>query len=439
MKIYRWHCLTEQEQTALLMRPAMTDQPDVRVKTAAIIKQVKEQGDQALNTLTADYDRVQLEAIKALPHEFEAARAQVSNSERQAILFAKKQIAACHSAQMVVPTTVETCEGVYCSRQYRPIERVGLYVPGGSAPLISTALMLAVPAQLAGCALRLICTPPNAQGEIDPRILVAAELCGVEHVYKVGGAQAIAAMAYGTESVPKVDKIFGPGNVWATEAKSQVAQDIHAARIDMAAGPSELFIIADGLADPDFVAADLLSQAEHGADSQVLLATCSMDVAERVRAVIGSQLMTLPRRDIAKKALAHGRIILVDHIEEAISLADRYAPEHLSLQIQEDERYVPLIKHAGAIFIGKWTPEVVGDYVTGANHVLPTYGLSRAMSGLSLMDFMKCISVQKVTAQGMRQIGPIAEKLADIEGLGAHKHACSLRLKTISFIAEQKA
>jgi histidinol dehydrogenase len=305
----------------------------------------------------------------------------------------------------------------------------GIYVPGGTAPLISTVLMLGVPAQMAECPLRILSTPPNQDGSISPSILFAAKLCGIQNVFKVGGAQAIAAMAYGTQTIPKVDKIFGPGNSWVTQAKMQVSQDAFGSAIDMPAGPSEVMIIADDESNCDYVAADLLSQAEHGPDSQVLLITLSESFAIKTRQALIRQLAMLPRMQIAKQALENSSMIIVSTLEEAIEISNAYAPEHLILQIRNAKKYIPIIKNAGSVFIGPWTPETLGDYVTGANHVLPTNGYARSYSGLSVLDFMKFISFQTVTQQGLANIGPYAEKLAALEGLSAHKNAVSLRLK----------
>lgn len=429
MKIYEWQNLEATEKQQLLQRPNCQYTQANLEKTKAIIQQVREEGDQALFDLTAKFDRVRLSTLKIKPAEFVAAESEVDAATKTAILFAKNQIETYHQAERPETMTVETQAGVLCERQVRPIECVGLYIPGGSAPLVSTVLMLGVPAQIAGCKQKILCTPPDHNGQIDCRLLIAAKACGIENIYKVGGAQAIAAMGYGTSSIPKVNKIIGPGNTWVMQAKMLIAEDPEGASMDMPAGPSEVLIIADAKANPIFVAADLLSQAEHGPDSQVMLITTSDVFAKAVSNAVINQLKQLPRYTIANAALQHSRIILVKTIEEAVQISNRYAPEHLILQVESYETFVPLIENAGAVFLGKWTPEAVGDYVTGSNHVLPTNGFARTYSGLSVRDFMKFIHFQTVSLTGLQKIGPFAEKLAMIEGLIGHKQAISLRLK----------
>lgn len=428
MKIYQWDQLNKIEQEFALERPSQKNQEDIVHRVQEIINEVKSNGDKSLKSFTKKFDKVQLDNFQVTEKEFEVTD-RLDPTILAALKFSKQQIETYHVQQLPVTQKIQTCEGVFCERQMRPIDRVGLYIPGGTAPLVSTVLMLAVPAQLANCPTRIICTPCDIRGQVNPYILAAAALCGIEKIYKVGGAQAIAAMAYGTETIPKVDKIFGPGNAWVTQAKLLVSQDPKGASIDMPAGPSELMVIADDNALPSFVAADLLSQAEHGADSQVMLIVFSRQFSEKVLTEIEQQIQLLPRASIIKQSLTHSRIILVNEIEQAVSISNRYAPEHLSLQLQNPEQYLPQIQNAGAVFLGSWTPETVGDYVTGSNHVLPTYGYARNHSGLSLTDFMKSISVQRVTAKGLQIIGSYAETLASIEGLDAHKAAISLRLK----------
>jgi len=425
-----WNLLAEIEKHDILLRPQLADQKNIRDQTQSIINQVRSDGDHALVALTKKYDFVNLNALAVTSDEFATAAKNIDSNIFQAIQFAKTQIEKNQISQLPAIQTTTPCSGVFCERQPRPIERVGLYIPGGSAPLVSTVLMLAIPAKIAKCPLKILCTPPNAKGEINPYILVAAKLCGVEKIFKVGGAQAIAAMAYGTKLIPKVDKIFGPGNAWVTQAKILVSEDAAGASIDMPAGPSELMVIADDLADSNIVASDLLSQAEHSADSQVMLITFSEKFANTVQQTVMKQLEKLPRSSIAKKSLSHSRMIIANDVEQAILIANSYAPEHLILQIENSEKYIALIQNAGAVFIGPWTPETVGDYVTGSNHVLPTYGFAKSYSGLSVSDFMKYISFQKVTQEGLEKIGPYAEKLAEIEGLQAHKRAVSFRLKS---------
>ncbi|MEO6953244.1 MAG: histidinol dehydrogenase, partial [Polyangia bacterium] len=326
---------------------------------------------------------------------------------------------------------VETSPGVVCERFETPISAVGIYVPAGSAPLPSAAIMSAVPAAIAGCELRILCTPPRADGRADPAILVAARLCGVTHIYKVGGAQAIAAMAYGTRTIPKVDKIFGPGNAWVTAAKLLVAQDPAGAAYDLPAGPSEVLVIADDAANPEFVAADLLAQAEHDPSSQVVLLTPSRSLADRAIAAIDRQQAGLSRRAITAEALRRSRVILVADLDTALDVSNRYAPEHLILQVEAARSWLPKVKAAGSVFLGAWTPEPMGDYCSGTNHVLPTYGYARAFSGLALADFMRRITVQELTPAGLADLGPVAVTLAQLEGLDAHANAVSVRLREL--------
>lgn len=428
MRIIIWNNLPEVDKQKALLRPLLNESEGIRDQIKNIIAQVKKGGDKTLIELTEKYDQVKLNQLQVSVDECRAASNKISASARQAIEFAKKQIETNHQGQFPKNQTVETCEGVFCERQARPIERVGLYIPGGSAPLVSTVLMLGVPAQIARCPVSILCTPPSANGEIDPHLLVAAGLCGIQCIYKVGGAQAIAAMAYGTETIPKANKIFGPGNRWVTQAKILVSEDPHGASIDMPAGPSELMVIADENANPGYVAADLLSQAEHGTDSQVMLVALSEQFAINVRSKIEEQLKELPRKNIVEQSLANSRIIIANDIDQAIAISNAYAPEHLILQVKHPSNYLSSIQNSGAVFLGPWTPETVGDYVTGSNHVLPTYGYSRNYSGLGVLDFMKFISFQTVTRTGLEAIGQYAEKLADIEGLKAHKQAVTLRL-----------
>ncbi|HVV68425.1 MAG TPA: histidinol dehydrogenase [Gammaproteobacteria bacterium] len=428
MHIHFWNQLSAIEQQNLLERPKASQPDSIREKTQAIIDQVREEGDAALIDLTVLHDKVKLTQLTTTLAEFSAAKNQIRKEALAAIERAQQQITTYHQAQQPEIRKIETAPGIYCERQPRAIDRVGLYVPGGSAPLISTLLMLAIPAQLAGCSLKVLCTPPNKNGTIDPHLLYAAELCGIQQIFKIGGAQAVAAMAYGTESVPKVDKIFGPGNAFVLAAKMLVSQDAKGASIDMPAGPSELLVIADDNANADFVAADLLSQAEHGIDSQVILLTMSVDFANQVHGALNQQLSQLSRRTIAEQSLAHGRIIVVTSLEQAFSISNRYAPEHLSLQITHPENFLTEIHNAGAVFLGDWSAETMGDYITGSNHVLPTSGFARAYSGLSLVDFMKFISFQKVSRPGLQALGPFAEQLAELEGLDAHRNAVSIRL-----------
>ena len=331
------------------------------------------------------------------------------------------------------PATIrlEVSPGVVCEQIYRPIEAVGLYVPAGTAPLPSAAVMLAIPARIAGCSQRILCSPPRKDGSVDPAVLVAAQRCGVSKVLKIGGAQAIAAMAYGTQSVPKTDKIFGPGNSWVTAAKILVGNDARGAALDLPAGPSEVLVLADDSARAEFVAADLLAQAEHSVDAQVVLVTTSRKLAEETLIELRSQTRNLSRRELLIRALEHARAILVPDVETAIEVANRYAPEHLILQTRDPRSLLTDVRNAGSIFVGPYTPETMGDYCTGANHVLPTYGFARAFSGLSLVDFMKRMTVQELTANGIKDLGPTAVTLANIEGLDAHANAVNVRLRAL--------
>ena len=423
-----WSRLDEAQRRAALTRPAQTVAAQTREAVAALLAEVREGGDAALRELTRRFDGAALEALEVGPDEFAAARASVPAALREAMAQALQRIAAFHRAGMAQPYAVETAPGVLCERVIRPIGRVGLYVPAGSAPLPSTALMLGVPAQLAGCREVVLCTPPRSDGSADPAVLVAAQLTGVTRVFKLGGAQAIAAMAFGTESVPRCDKLFGPGNGYVTEAKQQVAQS-GAAAIDMPAGPSEVLVIADAGADAAFVAADLLSQAEHGPDSQVLLLCDDAGFIARVLGEIELQLQSLPRAQIARQALSSSRLVLVQSIEQAIGISNRYAPEHLILALRQPRAWLDRVQAAGSVFLGDYTPEALGDYCSGTNHVLPTGGAARAYSGVSVASFQNFVSVQTAEPRGIAAIGPCAVTLADAEGLGAHANAVALRLR----------
>lgn len=428
MQIHDWNKLSEAAQEALLQRPMIAADSDLRASVSALIGQVREGGATVLRELTARFDGCELESFQVRPEAFERARSEVPSVLRAAILAAKDRIERFHQAGMIAPYQLETAPGVQCERILRPIQRVGLYVPAGTAPLPSTALMLGVPARLAGCPKVVLCTPARKDGTADPAVLVAAEACGIDQVFVLGGVQAIAAMAYGVGGVQKCDKLFGPGNAWVTEAKQQVAADPQGAAIDMPAGPSEVLVIADAGADPEFVAADLLSQAEHGPDSQVLLATDSVELLAAVAEEIERQTAVLSRRDIVARSLQHARLIHVATISQAIELSNRYAPEHLILALREPRRWVDKVESAGSIFLGDYAPEALGDYCSGTNHVLPTYGMARAWSGLSVASFQKTITVQEVSREGLRAIGPDAVTLARAEQLDAHAAAVSRRL-----------
>ncbi len=429
MNRLQWSQLSDSEQAHALQRPVQAVAARTRESVAALIAAVRDDGDAALREISLRFDGVAPASFEVNDEEFAAAERAVPVELRQAMTEAAERIRLFHKAGMSQGYAVETAPGVRCERMVRPIGRVGLYVPAGSAPLPSTALMLGVPAQLAGCREVVLCTPPRRDGSADPAVLVAARLTGVHRVFKLGGAQAIAAMAYGTASVPACDKLYGPGNSYVTEAKQQVAQD-GAAAIDMPAGPSEVLVIADAGANPAFVAADLLSQAEHGPDSQVLLLTDDADMLARVEAQVQVQLAQLSRADIAAQALQSSRLILVDSLVQAFQISNRYAPEHLILALREPRDWLAQVEAAGSVFLGDYTPEALGDYCSGTNHVLPTAGAARAYSGVSVASFQNMISVQAATAQGIAAIGNCARVLARAEGLDAHENAVALRMET---------
>lgn len=426
-----WNALDEQARAALLRRPAQRAGEEVSRAVAAIVERVRAEGDDAVRALGLRFDGIAPAALEVPEAEFEAAEAALPASLRAAIDEARERIAAFHRAGMSAPYALDTAEGVRCERILRPIARVGLYVPAGSAPLPSTALMLGVPAQLAGCPQVVLCTPPRRDGSADPAVLYAARRCGIARVFRIGGAQAIAAMAFGTASVPKCDKLFGPGNAYVTEAKRQVALLEDGAAIDMPAGPSEVLVIADAGANPAFVAADLLSQAEHGPDSQALLVSDSRALIEAVAERIEEQLARLPRAEIARRALRSSRLIEVDSIGQALEVSNRYAPEHLILALRDARAWLPRVQAAGSVFLGDWAAEALGDYCSGTNHVLPTAGAARAVGGLNVASFQIAITVQEVQPNGLREIGPCAVELASAEGLHAHREAVALRLREV--------
>ena len=428
MKITVWNQLNEKQRQALLLRPAVADDERIRAGTQAIIDEVRSAGDAALRRLTARYDGAELDDLRVSEAEIDAAGAALSADEIDAIDVAIANVRRFHEAQEPVTLRVETMPGVVCERVSHALDAVGLYVPAGTAPLPSAAIMLAVPAAIAACPTRILCTPPRPDGSADPAVLVASARAGVHDIFKVGGAQAIAAMAYGTETLPQVNKIFGPGNAWVTCAKSLVSADPDGAAIDLPAGPSEVLVIADADASAGFVAADLLSQAEHGTDSQVVLVTTSTDLAEAVSQEVDRQLESLSRQAIAAGALAHSRIIVVDDIAAAIAVSNAYAPEHLILQIDEPRRALSALRNAGSVFVGPWTPESVGDYCSGTNHVLPTYGFARTYSGLGLDQFMRQMTIQELSREGLEGLAATVTCLAGLEGLDAHAAAVTRRL-----------
>jgi len=427
MKILDWSQLDTAARIDALTRPVQTVAAQTRTAVASLIADVRTRGDAALRQMTARLDGVTLDSFIVSEAEFASAEAAVAPALRQAMQDAVTRIEIFHRAGMRADYAVETAPGVVCEKIVRPIGRVGLYVPAGSAPLPSTALMLGVPARLAGCREVVLCTPPRKDGSVDPAVLVAARLTGVRRVFKIGGAQAIAAMAYGTESVPSCDKLFGPGNSYVTEAKQQVAQ-LGVAAIDMPAGPSEVLVIADAGAQAAFVAADLLSQAEHGPDSQVVLLTDSQMLLDAVQAQVEMQLAQLSRADIARGALAQSRLVKVQTLEEAFAISNRYAPEHLILALREPRAWLAHVEAAGSVFLGDYTPEALGDYCSGTNHVLPTSGAARAYSGVSVASFQNMLSVQAASKAGIDGIGECALILARAEGLDAHANAVALRM-----------
>ncbi|TKR33033.1 histidinol dehydrogenase [Luteimonas gilva] len=426
--IVHWNGIDDAQRERLLMRPAQEISAEVQAGVGSILEQVRERGDAALRELTLRFDGVEQNRFAVTSEEFAAAEAAVPLELRVAMIAAAQRIEAFHEDGMQRPYAVETAPGVVCERIVRGIGRVGLYVPAGSAPLPSTALMLGVPARLAGCAEVVLCTPPRKDGSADPAVLAAAKLCGIDRVYKLGGAQAIAAMAFGTESVPRCDKLFGPGNAYVTEAKRQASTRADGAAIDMPAGPSEVLVIADAGANPAFVAADLLSQAEHGPDSQVLLISDDAALLAATEREISLQLAQLSRREIAERALASSRLVQVDALADAFEISNRYAPEHLILALREPRAWLDRVQAAGSVFLGDWTPEALGDYCSGTNHVLPTGGAARALGGLSVASFQTAISVQSAQPRGIVAIGPCAMVMAEAEGLGAHRNAVALRL-----------
>ena len=415
--------------TKLLQRP-LFDLSSLYEKVRAILDDVKQNGDEALIKYEELFDHIKLNDLAVQPEELEKAGKELKPELKTAIQSALEHIKKFHEAQKFAPIRVETAPGVICEQRSVPISKVGLYIPGGSAPLFSTVLMLAAPAHIAGCESIILCTPPNKEGKINDAILFAAKLTGVNKIYKIGGSQAIAAMAYGTETIPKVDKIFGPGNQFVMAAKQLVALENVA--IDMPAGPSEVAVIADDSCQPEFVAADLLSQAEHGPDSQVLLITPHAEIIQPVQIEIDRQLATLPRKDIAEKSLANSQIILVKNMAEAIEITNEYAPEHLIIATRNPREIAYQIQHAGSVFLGHYSTESAGDYASGTNHTLPTKGYAKAYSGLCLDSFMRKITYQELSADGLRHLGPIIEEMAQAEQLTAHKQAVSIRLATLS-------
>lgn len=409
-------------------RPAI-DIAQLDKVVSEVFENVKRNGNKAIKEYTKKFDNVELDCIEASEAEIEFAQKKLPEDLKAAIQLAKRNITLFHESQITEKRVVQTSAGVECWQEARPIEKVGIYIPGGTAPLFSTILMLAIPAQIAGCREIVLCTPPDSDGNLHPAILYTAWLTGVKRIYKVGGIQAIAAMTFGTETIPSVYKIFGPGNQYVTAAKQASAR--LGVSIDMPAGPSELLVMADETGDASFIAADLLSQAEHGIDSQVILVTTSAELLERVEQELDSQITVLPRREIAEKAIGNSKLILLKTYQECLDLINEYAPEHFILMVKDESYFVNGVINAGSVFIGKYTPESAGDYASGTNHTLPTNGFSKAYSGVNLDAFCKKITFQKINETGIREIGPAIECMANAEGLQAHKNAVTIRLNAL--------
>jgi len=432
MKLIDWQSATPEARRAALSRPAAESREEVFRQAAAIVDAVRAEGDAAVRRFTERFGGPALEDLRVSRDEFAEARRALSREQIAALERAVANVTRFHEAQASPPLALETMPGVRCERITRPIESVGLYVPAGSAPLPSTAIMLAVPARIAGCPSRSIASSPGPDGKLHAAVLVAAELCEIDTVYKMGGAQAIAALAFGTGSVRKVDKIFGPGSAWVTAAKQIVAADSAGAAIDLPAGPSEVLVIADDTADPRFVAADLLAQAEHDTIAQVDLVTPSSALADAVSRELRLQMASLGRREIIAQSIVNARCLIVPDLDAAIAVSNEYAPEHLIIQTREPRALLAKVTCAGSVFLGAWSPESVGDYCSGTNHVLPTYGYARSYSGVSLLEFQKRITVQELSADGLRALGPTAVTLSDLEGLDAHGNAVRVRLDRLA-------
>ncbi len=418
----------KEDWTQLLKRPTQTFN-DIEETVKSVFKDIEKNGDQAVTKYTKKFDGVGIENIQVSNAEIEEAVNLVPDDLSDAIVLAKNNIEKFHKSQISTTKKIETAAGVVCWQEKRAIQKVGLYIPGGTAPLFSTILMLAIPAKIAGCQKIVLCTPPNKEGKIHPAILFTASLCGIEEIYKIGGIQAIAAMTFGTNTVPKVYKIFGPGNQYVTIAK-QVAQQYDIA-IDMPAGPSELLVVTDDSANAGFVASDLLSQAEHGIDSQVILVSTSKKMMEQVEKEVIKQLKLLPRKEIAKVAISNSKMIYCESDQQAVDLINEYAPEHFIICVENEDFYIQNIQNAGSVFIGNYTPESAGDYASGTNHTLPTNGYAKNYNGVNLDSFLRAVTFQKISKKGIQNIGNAIELMADAEGLQAHKNAVSLRLKSI--------
>ena len=432
MTVINWQELSQTQQKQALARPAIAESDLLSTQVANIIAQVKSQGDKAVFQLTEAFDGAKLSTLNVSAEQVQQAKAALSEERLSAIEMAYRQIKAFHQAQTPQDIEVETTPGVRCILKTEAIESVGLYIPAGSAPLPSTVLMLGVPAQIVGCPRTVLVCPPDKNGQLANEVLTAADLCGINEIYTLGGAQAIAALAYGTKSIAAVNKVFGPGNKYVTEAKKQLAQQIPGFAIDMPAGPSEVLVLADEQANPAFIAADLLSQAEHGPDSQVILVTPSQSLIEQVSTELESQVSQLSRESIARQALKQSRLIMTPDLATAIEVSNEYGPEHLIIQTREPQTALAKLRNAGSIFVGDYTPESAGDYASGTNHVLPTYGFSKVISSLSLADFSRRYTVQEITKQGLASLAPCIKELTDAEGLDGHKRAVTIRLEQSS-------
>jgi histidinol dehydrogenase len=428
-QMINWQELTEQQKINALARPAIADNALLTTQVSNILSQVQKQGDKSLLALTEQFDGIALTTLVVTAEQVKQAKLALTDKRLKAINTAYTHIKSFHSAQKPKDTFVETCPGVRCTLKTEAIESVGLYIPAGSAPLPSTVLMLGVPAQLTGCNRVVLVCPPNKNGKLADEILVAAELCGITEIYTIGGAQAIAALAYGTETIPAVNKVFGPGNRYVTEAKKQLSQQVTGFAIDMPAGPSEVLVIADKDANPAFIAADLLSQAEHGADSQVILLSDCEKLIAQVSNELKTQIAVLSRREIAEKALKQSRLILTKDLAQAVRVSNRYGPEHLIIQTENPQELLTNLRNAGSIFVGAFTPESAGDYASGTNHVLPTYGYSKVISSLSLADFSRRFTVQEISKAGLTNLAECIIELTDAEGLDAHQRAVTIRLE----------
>lgn len=430
--IINWNNTSAVNRQEYLRRPAINNNDQLNKQVSDIIHQVNMNSDQALFDLTEKFDGIKLSSLSVSAVQVNAATSRLSEKRLNAIHTAYNNITKFHSAQQFNDITIETTPGVICSLKSEPIESVGLYIPAGSAPLPSTVLMLGVPAKLAGCKRVVLVCPPDKNGQLADEVLAAAQVCGITEIYTVGGAQAIAALAKGTDSIKRVNKVFGPGNSYVTEAKKQLSQLVPGFTIDMPAGPSEVLVLADAKANPAFIAADLLSQAEHGPDSQVILVTESQAIIDATQAELQKQLALLSRKEIAAQALTQSRLILAKDIDQAIAISNEYGPEHLIVQTENANSLLGKLRNAGSIFVGRYTPESAGDYASGTNHVLPTYGYSKVISSLSLADFSRRYTVQEISPQGLQNLSECLIELTDAEGLDAHQRAVTIRLEEIN-------